>query len=70
MENLNPEVSGQMLQIKAEEAPDKKIVTFEYDADGDESLTYSELFINASKLAAWLLEKGVGKRGPGGRFYA
>ncbi len=61
MEPLKPEVTGQMLQIKAEEVPDKKIVTFEYDTLGDESLTYSQLFMNAAKLAAWLLEKGVGK---------
>jgi carnitine-CoA ligase len=61
MEPLNPEVTGQMLQIKAEEVPDKKIVTFEYDTCGDESLTYKELFMNASKMAAWLIEKGVEK---------
>ncbi|MBI4765072.1 MAG: AMP-binding protein [Deltaproteobacteria bacterium] len=61
MEPLNPEVTGQMLQIKAEEVPDKKIVTFEYDTHGDESLTYSQLFTNAAKLAAWLLERGVEK---------
>lgn len=61
MEPLNPEVTGQMLQIKAEAVPDKKIVTFEYDAQGDESLTYSQLFMNAAKLAAWLREKGVEK---------
>jgi acyl-CoA synthetase (AMP-forming)/AMP-acid ligase II len=61
MNNLNPEVSGQMLQLKAEAVPDKKIVSFEYDTHGDESLTYSQLFINASKLAAWLHEQGVNK---------
>ncbi len=61
MEKLDPEVLAQMLQIKAEEVPDKRIVTFEYDTDGDESLTYAELFMNAAKLAAWLREKGVEK---------
>jgi len=61
MEKLNPEVSAQMLQMKAEEVPDKRIVTFEYDVHGDESLTYSELFMNAARLASWLLEKGVEK---------
>lgn len=61
MKKIDPEVTGQMLQIKAEEVPDKRIVTFEYDDHGDESLTYAELFVNASKLAAWLIEKGVEK---------
>jgi carnitine-CoA ligase len=61
MENLNPEVTAQMLQIKAEEVPDKKMVTFEYDTYGDETLTYSELFSQAARLAAWLIEKGVEK---------
>ena len=61
MNNLNPEVSGQMLQMKAEEVPDKRIVTFEYDVHGDERLTYSELFMNAARLSSWLLEKGVEK---------
>jgi acyl-CoA synthetase (AMP-forming)/AMP-acid ligase II len=61
VEPLNLEVTGQMLQIKAEEVPDKRIVTFEYDTHGDESLTYSGLFMNAAKLAAWLRDKGVGK---------
>ena len=61
MKKFDPDVSGQMLQLKAEEVPDKKIVTFEYDTQGDESLSYSQLFMNASRLASWLLEKGVAK---------
>jgi crotonobetaine/carnitine-CoA ligase len=61
MKNLQPEVPAQMLEEKVEKVPDRTVVTFEYGAFGEEILTYRELFERASKVAAWLRERGVEK---------
>ena len=64
---LNPNILGQNLEVKANENPDKVILTFENAKHPEETQTYRQLHENSHRLARALLEAGLDK---GDRFSA
>ena len=66
----NAFILADLVQIRAEETPDRDVLTFEhYSLDGcatpDEVRTYADLQIHANRIAAELIGKGMR---PGDRF--
>ena len=59
---LNPMILAHALEQKAEELPDKIIVTIENGPDQeDEPLSYLRIFQNINRFSAFLRQKGIGK---------
>ncbi len=56
---LNELVLADMIAARAETRPDLDVVTFESETGADEIRTYAELWVNANKLAAGLLARGM-----------
>jgi len=50
-----------MVEIKAEQKPDKEIYIFEKGKHGEDILTYSDLYEKSNKIARLLLESGIEK---------
>ncbi len=70
MRERNEMILADLIQIRAEEKPDLDVLTFEHlSLDGgatpDEVRTYADLHINANRIAAGLIAKGLA---PGDRF--
>jgi crotonobetaine/carnitine-CoA ligase len=70
MTELNPMILSHLIALKAEQQPDRDILTFEHlSLDGgktsDEVRTYADLQRNGNRIAAYLAAKGVQK---GDRF--
>ena len=61
---LNPRIPGQYVQLKAKEAPDKVIFTFEGWSSGipDEVITFGSLWENAAKVAQEFVQQGLQPR--------
>jgi crotonobetaine/carnitine-CoA ligase len=61
---LNPRIPGQYVQLKANEAPDKVIFTFEGWSSGipDEVVTFGSLWENAAKVAQEFVKQGLRPR--------
>mgnify|MGYP000103160476 CR=1 FL=1 len=59
--HLNPAIVSHLIEIKADESPDKPIMTFEAGDFPAEVLTYRNLYENSNKLARMLLQQGIGK---------
>ncbi len=60
MRTLNEMVLADLIAARAETRPDLDVVTFERgDAGPDEVRTYAELWANANRLAAGLIERGM-----------
>ncbi|MDE2074436.1 MAG: AMP-binding protein [Alphaproteobacteria bacterium] len=56
---LNELVLADMIAARAEARPDLDVVTFESETGADEIRTYADLWVNANKLAAGLLARGM-----------
>ncbi|CAB1369729.1 AMP-binding protein [Denitratisoma oestradiolicum] len=70
MAELNPMILSHLIALKAQELPDRDILTFEHlSLDGgktpDEVRTYADLHRNGNRIAAYLAAKGIKK---GDRF--
>ncbi len=62
MAELNPMILAHMIEQKAQELPDKTVVTFENGPDNpDEPLTYSMICSRSNAMAAFLRQSGIGK---------
>ncbi|RPH47840.1 MAG: ATP-dependent acyl-CoA ligase [Desulfobacteraceae bacterium] len=58
---LNQAIVSHLLEIKAEENPDKELFVFEKGVHGEDILTYKDLYENSNRIAALFLENGIGK---------
>ncbi|MBP9034076.1 MAG: acyl--CoA ligase, partial [Pseudomonadales bacterium] len=70
MRERNEFILADLIALRAEQKPELDVLTFEHwsidgGATADEVRTYSQLFTNANRLAAWLLARGMQ---PGDRF--
>jgi carnitine-CoA ligase len=59
--HLNQAIISHLLEIKADETPDREIMVFEKAEHGEDVLTYRMLYENSNKIAGLLLKTGVGK---------
>jgi len=57
---LNQAIASHLVEIRAEEMPDREIFVFERGEHGDEVLTYKTLYEKSNKLARLLLDNGIG----------
>ena len=58
---LNPIIPGHLIELMANRCPDKKILIFERGDQGEDVLTYRNIYEQSNKMARMLLERGVGK---------
>jgi len=58
---LNQVIASHMVEIKADQKPDKEIYIFEKGEHGEDILTYKDLYENSNKIARLLLESGIEK---------
>ena len=64
MRERNEFILADLIALRAEQKPELDVLTFEHwsidgGATADEVRTYSQLFTNANRLAAWLLARGM-----------
>lgn len=59
--HLNPVIPGHLLEIKAEDNPDKEVFVFEKGNFGEDRLTYKDLYVKSNRFAAYLKSLGIGK---------
>jgi crotonobetaine/carnitine-CoA ligase len=59
--HLNQAIAAHLVEIKADETPDREIFVFERGDHGDDVLTYKDLYENSNKIARLLLDHGIGK---------
>ncbi len=57
---LNPIILGHLVEVKADEFPDKEILVFEKGDQGEDILTYKDIHENSNRMARLLLQKGIG----------
>ncbi len=57
---LNQAIASHLVEIRADEMPDREIFVFERGEHGDDVLTYRKLYENSNKLARLLLDHGIG----------
>ena len=58
--HLNQAIASHLVEIRAEEMPDREIFVFERGEHGDDVLTYKDLYENSNKIARLLLDRGIG----------
>lgn len=59
--HLNQVIASHFVEMQADKTPDQEIFVFEKGSDGEEILTYSDLYCQSNKLARLLTDKGIGK---------
>lgn len=59
--HLNQAIASHMMEIKADEKPDKEILVFEKGELGEDILTYGDLYVQSNKIARMLLDSGLTK---------
>ena len=59
--HLNQAIVSHLIEIKADDKPDKEILVFENGEQGEDILTYKDLYENSNKIARLFLENGLGK---------
>jgi crotonobetaine/carnitine-CoA ligase len=59
--HLNQVIASHLVEIKAEEQPDREIFIFERGEQGEDVLTYADLYQQSNKTARLLLDNGIGK---------
>jgi acyl-CoA synthetase (AMP-forming)/AMP-acid ligase II len=59
--HLNQVIASHMVEIKADQSPDKEIYIFEKGDYGEDILTYKDLYKNSNKIARLLLDNGIEK---------
>ena len=58
--SLNPDIPAHLIELKAQQAPEKEVLIFEHGDQGETRLTYRNIYENANKIARLLLDNGVG----------
>jgi acyl-CoA synthetase (AMP-forming)/AMP-acid ligase II len=59
--HLNQVIASHMVEIKADQTPDKEIYVFEKGEHGEDILTYRDLYENSNKIARLMLNAGIEK---------
>jgi len=59
--HLNQVIASHMVEIKADQVPDKEIYVFEKGEHGEDILTYRDLYENSNKIARLMLDAGIEK---------
>jgi crotonobetaine/carnitine-CoA ligase len=59
--HLNQAIVSHLLEMKADDFPDKEILVFEKGAHGEDILTYQDLYKSANKIARLFLSGGIEK---------
>ncbi len=57
--HLNQAIGSHLIEIKAHEKPDKEILIFENGDQGEDILTYQDIYENSNKIARLFLENGI-----------
>lgn len=58
--HLNQVIASHLVEIKADETPDKEIYIFEKGDRGEDVLTYKKMYENSNKIARLFINKGIG----------
>ncbi len=66
--HLDPVIPGHLLEIRAEDNPEKEIYIFEKGEHGEDILTYADLYEKSNRFAAYLKRLGLGKGDTFGLF--
>ena len=66
--HLDPVIPGHLLEIRAEDNPDKEVYLFEKGGQGEDILTYADLYQKSNRFAAFLKSLGLGKGDTFGLF--
>ncbi len=59
--HLNQAIASHLVELKAEEKPDKEILVFENGTYGEDIVTYKDLYRQSNKIARLFLDHGIGK---------
>ncbi len=59
--HLNQAIGSHLIEIKAHEKPDKKILIFENGEHGEDILTYQDIYASSNKIARLFLDSGLEK---------
>ncbi|MBU2515710.1 AMP-binding protein [bacterium] len=59
--HLNQAIASHLIEMKADEKPDKEILVFENGDFGEDILTYKDLYVNSNKIARLFLDNGLVK---------
>jgi len=59
--HLNQAIGSHLIEIKAHEKPDKEILIFEKGEQGEDILTYRDIYESSNKIARMFLENGIEK---------
>ena len=59
--HLNQAIASHFVEMKADETPDKVIYIFERGENGEEIITYKDLYEKSNKFARLLLDHGIGQ---------
>ena len=59
--HLNQAIASHLIEMKADDKPDKEVLVFENGDAGEDVLTYRDLYENSNKIARLFLENGLGK---------
>ncbi|MGO9569635.1 MAG: AMP-binding protein [Desulfomonilaceae bacterium] len=59
--HLNQAIASHLVEIRADEMPDREIFVFERGEQDHDVLTYKALYENSNKVARLLLDNGIGK---------
>jgi len=58
--HLNQVIASHLVEIRAEDSPDKEVFVFERGEHGEDILTYGKLYENSNKIAGLFTRKGIG----------
>jgi len=59
--HLNQAIASHLIEIKADDKPDKEVLIFENSEAGEDILTYKHLYENSNKVARLFFENGLEK---------
>ena len=59
--HLNQAIASHLMEMKADDKPDKEVLIFENGDFGEDILTYRTLYENSNKIARLFLQNGIGK---------
>ena len=59
--HLNQAIASHLIEMKADDLPDKEVLVFENGEHGEDILTYKALYENSNKMARMFLSNGPGK---------
>jgi acyl-CoA synthetase (AMP-forming)/AMP-acid ligase II len=59
--HLNQVIASHMVEIKADQSPDKEVYIFEKGEHGEDILTYKDLYENSNKIARLMADEGIEK---------